>query len=77
MLAPYTLVAVADVRRFPGSRRQPQYQQSTFQAALAGAAIGYCWLWAAGAGSNGAWRHPAFRGYADHTAGEEFAQRAG
>ncbi|MBA3658927.1 MAG: DUF488 domain-containing protein [Gemmatimonadales bacterium] len=80
VLAPYTIEAVADVRRFPGSRRQPQYQQSTFQAALAAEGIEYCWLPALGGrrrpdpqSSNGAWRHQAFRGYADHTASEEFA----
>ena len=34
VLAAYQVELVADVRRFPGSRRQPQYQQPALEAAL-------------------------------------------
>jgi uncharacterized protein (DUF488 family) len=80
VLAAYRIELVADVRRFPGSRRQPQYQQPALEAALHRAGIGYVWLPDLGGRRqpvsdtlNIAWRHPAFRGYADYLAGEEFA----
>jgi uncharacterized protein (DUF488 family) len=80
LLAAYQVELVADVRRFPGSRRQPQYQQTALESALQGAGIGYTWLPGLGGrrravsdAANTTWLHPAFRGYADHMAGEEFA----
>jgi uncharacterized protein (DUF488 family) len=80
VLASYRIELVADVRRFPGSRSQPQYQQSALESTLLGAGIGYVWLPDLGGRRrplpdtlNTTWRHPAFRGYADHVAGEEFA----
>jgi len=80
VLAAHRVELVADVRRFPGSRSQPQYQQPVLEAALHRAGIGYIWLPALGGRRRpvpGApdtnWRHPAFRGYADYLAGEEFA----
>jgi uncharacterized protein (DUF488 family) len=80
VLAAYRIELVADVRRFPGSRGQPQYQQPALESALQGAEIGYVWLPGLGGRRrpvsdtpNTTWRHPAFRGYADHMAGEEFA----
>lgn len=80
LLAAYRIELVADVRRFPGSRSQPQYQQGALEAALHLAGIDYAWLPDLGGRRrpdsntpNTAWRHPAFRGYADHMASEEFA----
>jgi uncharacterized protein (DUF488 family) len=80
VLAAYRIEVVADVRRFPGSRSQPQYQQPALESALQGAGIGYIWLPDLGGRRrpvqdtpNTTWRHPAFRGYADHLAGEAFA----
>jgi uncharacterized protein (DUF488 family) len=80
VLAAYQVELVADVRRFPGSRRQPQYQQPALEAALHRAGVGYVWLPQLGGRRQAVsdpigttWRHPAFRGYADHMAGEEFA----
>ncbi len=79
-LAGYRIELVAAVRRFPGSRSQPQYQQAALEPALEGAGIGYRWLPDLGGRrrpvpdtSNTGWRHPAFRAYADYLAGEEFA----
>jgi uncharacterized protein (DUF488 family) len=80
LLAGYRIELVADVRRFPGSRSQPQYQQPALDSALQGVGIDYVWLPGLGGRRrpvpdtrNTTWRHPAFRGYADHMAGEEFA----
>ena len=69
-----------DVRRFPGSSRHPQYRRRFLEAALRDAGIGYISLLGLGGRRqpasntrNTAWRHPAFRGYADHLASGEFA----
>ena len=80
-LAPYDIEAVADVRRFPGSRRLPQFAAPALRASLEEGGLSYVWIPALGGrrralpGSvNTAWRHEAFRGYADHLASEEFAE---
>ncbi|MEO8636187.1 MAG: DUF488 domain-containing protein [Gemmatimonadales bacterium] len=80
VLAPYGIEAVADVRRFPGSRRQPQYNKPSLDASLRAVGIDYLSIPALGGRrqrttgvSGSAWRHPAFQGYADHLATEEFA----
>ena len=71
---------VADVRRLPGSRRLPQFDSETLSRSLAARGIDYCWIRELGGrrrpepdSRNTAWRHPAFRAYADHMASEEFA----
>jgi uncharacterized protein (DUF488 family) len=71
--------AVADVRRFPGSRRHPQFGRDALAAELAGAEIGYAHVEALGGrrsvrpGSpNAGWEEAAFQGYADHMASAEF-----
>ncbi|HEX7221521.1 MAG TPA: DUF488 domain-containing protein [Burkholderiales bacterium] len=81
LLAQQRVEVLADVRRFPGSRRQPQYAQDALAASLARKKIRYCWLPALGGrrraradSPNGAWRNASFRGYADHMASEEFAR---
>ena len=81
VLAAHDIELVADVRRFPGSRRLPQYGADALEGALAARGIAYRWLPALGgrrrpdpASPNVGWRHPAFRAYADHVATEEFAE---
>ena len=71
--------ALADVRRFPGSRRLPHFNQQPFSAALAEAGIEYVHFPELGGrrrarpdSPNTAWRNEAFRGYADHLTTEEF-----
>ena len=71
---------IADVRRFPGSRSHPQYQQPALESALETAGIAYTWLPRLGGrrresadAADSAWRHPAFRAYAVYLSGEEFA----
>jgi uncharacterized protein (DUF488 family) len=80
LLGHYRLEAVADVRRFPGSRRQPQYAQAALRDSLGGSGIAYRWLPALGGrrrprpdSPNSAWRNASFRGYADHIQTAEFA----
>lgn len=73
--------AVADVRRFPASRRYPQFNESMLRSALAAKRIDYVWIPALGGrrtplpdSINDGWRNESFRGYADHIATEEFAE---
>lgn len=73
-----------DVRRFPGSRRHPQFAREALSRALEQAGIAYRHEPGLGgrrnplAGSpNGAWRNEGFRGYADHMATPEFAAALG
>ncbi len=80
MLESFGIELVVDVRRFPGSRRNPQYAGHAIEQALGAAGIAYHWIPLLGgrrrpdAGSwNVAWRHPAFRAYADHLDTEDFA----
>jgi uncharacterized protein (DUF488 family) len=80
VLDAYGIELVVDVRRFPGSRRLPQFASHALGASLEAHGIAYRWLPALGgrrrpdaASTNTGWRHPAFRAYADHVATEEFA----
>jgi uncharacterized protein (DUF488 family) len=80
VLGTYDIELVVDVRRFPGSRRLPQYAAPALEAALGARGVAYRWVAALGgrrrpdpASVNLGWRHPAFRAYADHVATEEFA----
>ncbi|SDR63545.1 Protein of unknown function, DUF488 [Rhizobiales bacterium GAS113] len=81
LLARYRLEAVADVRRFAGSRRYPQYAGAVLNATLAEQSIVYRWLPALGGrrrplphSPNIAWRNASFRGYADHLSSVQFSQ---
>lgn len=71
---------LVDVRRFAGSRRNPQYSPDAMGPALAAEAMGYLPMPEFGGrrkpdddSPNGAWRVEAFRGYADYMASREFA----
>jgi uncharacterized protein (DUF488 family) len=71
---------IADVRRFPGSRRNPQFGSEALAVALDARGIGYTHIEALGGrrsvapGSpNGGWENAAFQGYADHMATPAFA----
>jgi uncharacterized protein (DUF488 family) len=74
------IAAIADVRRFPGSRRHPWFASESLAHTLPGEGIGYTWLPELGGrrrvqpGSpNGGWRNASFQGYADHLDSAEFA----
>lgn len=73
MLREAGIACVADVRRFPGSRRHPQFGAEALAAGLAGAGIGYGHMPALGGrrrprpdSPHTGWRHAGFRGYADY-----------
>lgn len=72
--------AVADVRRFPGSRRHPQYAAQAMARELPALGIEYVPMPGLGGrrraqpdSPNTAWRSEAFRGYADYMATPEYA----
>ena len=80
VLSAYEIELIADVRRFPGSRRLPHFSSNDLERSLAERGIAYVWLPSLGGrrrpdshSVNTGWRHPAFRGYADYIATEEFA----
>src|SRR5437868_5072957 len=71
---------IADVRRFPSSRRHPHFAGPSLAASLAGVGIGYEHLAQLGGrrsvapeSPNDGWTLAAFRGYADHLRTPEFA----
>lgn len=73
------VTVLVDVRRYPASRRHPQFSRDALAASLAGAGIRYVHepdlggRRAARPGSpHTAWRVEAFRGYADHMETPEF-----
>jgi uncharacterized protein (DUF488 family) len=80
VLERHRIETVADVRRFPASRRVPQFNSSRLSRSLASRDIDYRWIPNLGGrrtpgprSPNTGWRHPAFRGYADYAATQEFA----
>lgn len=81
MLAQARIDVLADVRRFAGSRHNPQYSRDAMPAALAEVGVRYWPLPALGGrrkaapdSPNTAWRVAAFRAYADHLASAEYCQ---
>lgn len=81
VLDAHAIELVADVRRFPGSRRLPHYAGPALETGLAERDVAYRWIAALGGrrrpdpdSPNVGWRHPAFRAYADHVATEAFAE---
>jgi uncharacterized protein (DUF488 family) len=77
----HQLELVGDVRRYPGSRRHPQFNADALAATLADAGIAYEPLGEQLGGRRRAradsrhteWRVAAFQAYADHMDTEEFA----
>jgi uncharacterized protein (DUF488 family) len=70
---------LADVRRFPGSKRYPQFNKDTLADSLGKAEIRYQHFPELGGrrkpkpdSPNTAWRNASFRGYADYMETEEF-----
>jgi uncharacterized protein (DUF488 family) len=80
LLRAHSISVVADVRQFPGSRRYPQFNKEALAKSLAGHGIKYVHLPELGGrrkakkdSVNTAWRHEAFRGYADYMDTPAFA----
>lgn len=82
VLQAHAIETVVDVRRFPGSRRHPQFGAEPLGTSLATHGIDYHWLSGLGGRrrpdlldvEGSVWRHPSFRAYAQHLRSEEFAQ---
>jgi uncharacterized protein (DUF488 family) len=80
VLEHYGIRAVADVRRFPGSKRWPQFMSANLEAVLLEHEIAYEWIEQLGGRRrappglcSSAWRNASFRGYAEHLKTDEFA----
>lgn len=81
LLRAHGVTQVADVRRWPRSRRHPHFDDDALAVELAPSGIAYAHLPELGghrdpvAGSvNDGWDVPAFNGYADHLATPELAR---
>jgi len=79
LLAAHEIRGIADVRRYPASRRHPHFAREALADALAAGGLHYAWLPALGGRRTAradsphvAWREAAFRGYADHMETAEF-----
>ncbi len=79
LLAAHHVRCLVDVRRFPGSRRVPHFNQEPLKAGLEHAGLSYRSIPSLGgrrptrAGSlNGGWKNASFRGYADYMQSTEF-----
>src|SRR5690349_18826354 len=79
LLHSHGIEAVADVRRFPGSRRYPHFNSEELSRALAQTQIEYIHFPELGGrrkakpdSPNTAWRNEGFRGYADYMATDDF-----
>jgi len=79
ILRHHQIEAIADVRRFPGSRRLPQFGEAVLREGLEARGLHYQWIEELGGrrrpledSSNLAWRNSSFRGYADHLHSDEF-----
>lgn len=85
LLRQHRIVALADGRSFPSSRKWPQFNQAALSAALVESAIDYKWLKALGGRRHSpradsphqGWRVEAFRSYADYADTEEFRRGLG
>jgi uncharacterized protein (DUF488 family) len=81
LLKEHGVEVLVDVRRFPGSRRHPQFGSAALAGSLRAAGIGYHHAEALGgrrrsdidaSSPNTAWRNEAFRAYADYMATPPF-----
>lgn len=80
LLEQHGVEIVVDVRRFPGSRRLPQFGSDRLAASLSERGIGYQWIETLGGRRRAnrsspatAWRNAAFQAYAEHVTSESFA----
>jgi uncharacterized protein (DUF488 family) len=79
MLSAYGIEAVADVRRFPASRKYPHFSQEYLPASLSSVGVEYLHVPELGGrrrprpdSHNTVWRNESFRGYADHMETDRF-----
>lgn len=79
MLQSFDIEMLADIRRFAGSRKYPQFNQENLAISLKANGIDYNHLEDLGGrrktqkdSKNNLWRNESFRGYADYMETEEF-----
>jgi uncharacterized protein (DUF488 family) len=84
MLQSFKIESVADIRRFPGSRRYPQFNTDALAHSLNDAGIQYIHMPELGGrrkplpdSPNTAWKNEAFRGYADYMMTDDFKAAIG
>jgi uncharacterized protein (DUF488 family) len=80
LLRAHDIAAIADVRRFPGSRRHPHFSREALEVFLPRHGIEYVWMPELGGrrnpvpnSKNTGWRVAQFQGYADYMETPEFA----
>ena len=73
MLQSFKIEIIADVRHYPGSKKFPQFNKEELRISLSQSNIDYMHIVELGGrrkpnkeSENTAWRHPAFRSYADY-----------
>lgn len=83
LLAEHGIELLVDVRRFPGSRRHPQFGSEALADALAASGVAYRWMQDLGGRRprrkdtpHTGWQVAAFAGYADHMESPEFVAAA-
>lgn len=79
MLSAFQIEMVVDIRRFPGSRKFPQFNQEALKESLQQNNIDYSYMEDLGGrrkvnpdSKNIVWRNPSFRAYADYMETAEF-----
>src|SRR4051812_8770209 len=81
LLKSFKIQLLADIRSFPGSKRYPHFNKEQLEISLPEHNIEYVHLKDLGGrrkarpdSLNTAWRHPAFRGYADYMETSSFKE---
>ena len=80
-LQSFNIEVLADVRRYPGSRKYPQFNVASLEESMAKAGIAYQPYLELGGrrkprpdSKNTVWKSESFRGYADYSETSEFSQ---
>ncbi len=83
MLNSFNIKVLADIRRLPGSRKYPQFDQDTLKKSLEENRIEYVYIEGLGGrrkvspdSKNTTWRNKSFQGYADYMETESFENGA-
>lgn len=83
LIEAHDVTCVADVRRFPGSRRHPHFGREALSETLRAAGVEYVWMPALGGRRSrpkgqptapSGWRVAAFAAYADHMNAPDFRE---
>ncbi|HLV40257.1 DUF488 domain-containing protein [Xanthomarina sp.] len=81
LLKSFKIEQLIDVRRFPGSRKYPQFNKENLETVIPENGISYVHLESLGGrrkstpdSKNSVWHHPSFKGYADYMETAEFEQ---